>query len=379
MDVDVALKTEVSTGFRAAKVIGMFDVPRDATQVVQIKAHLPIEDRDWQVGAIIGASGTGKTTIAATAWPNGHLISGDYSWGESTLLDDFPAELTPDDIVGFLTAVGFSSPPAWLRSYHVLSTGQKFRADVARALSGTRPTASTHDGPIVFDEFTSTVDRTVAKAVSNAVGKHVRRGNRQFVAVSCHKDFIPWLQPDWVFDTDYSEFTWGCNQRPGIRMVVREGLREAWGLFRTHHYLTGTMSRSTRVFLAYIKIEDEEERLAGFLGILPSPGHKGWWRAHRFVVLPDLQGLGIGNRFQELVAETLWVNERKRYRIVTSAPGVVKYAVRNPNKWRMSMAPKMKPVTGKTSTTYKRGGKPTLTSAGRLTTTLVYVPEELRR
>lgn len=55
---------------------------------------------------------------------------------------------------------------------------------------------------VVFDEFTSVVDRKVAQTASLAVSKAVRRAEKQFIAVSCHYDILDWLEPDWVFDTN---------------------------------------------------------------------------------------------------------------------------------------------------------------------------------
>ena len=50
---------------------------------------------------------------------------------------------------------------------------------------------------IVFDKFTSTVDRTVAQIGSIAVSKAVRKhSGKQFIAVSCHSDILDWLEPD---------------------------------------------------------------------------------------------------------------------------------------------------------------------------------------
>src|SRR5262249_45512724 len=146
-----------------------------------------------------------------------------------------------------LSAVGLSSPPSWIKPYQVLSNGEKFRCDLARALlqgSGERiqgsagktniehPTSnaerrtekaewSEHQRLVVFDEFTSVVDRTVARIGSAAVSRAIRSGllspatsppvttppnpqspipNPKFIAVSCHYDVLPWLEPDWVLD-----------------------------------------------------------------------------------------------------------------------------------------------------------------------------------
>jgi len=74
------------------------------------------------------------------------------------------------------------------------------RVDVARALCLPREL-------VVFDEFTSVVDREVAKIASFAISKAVRRQNgRKFVAVTCHYDVVDWLDPDWFFCTDTMEF-----------------------------------------------------------------------------------------------------------------------------------------------------------------------------
>jgi ABC-type ATPase with predicted acetyltransferase domain len=73
------------------------------------------------------------------------------------------------------------------------------RVDIARALCLDKPL-------IVFDEFTSVVDREIAKVSAFAISKTVRRSKKRFVAVTCHYDVVDWLEPDWVFCTDTMEF-----------------------------------------------------------------------------------------------------------------------------------------------------------------------------
>lgn len=374
MKAVIKRSTPITPTFRTAKVQGLYDIPTKESDELQLTVDLPIEDKPWQIGVITGASGSGKTTIASELFADSYRTSGEYAWGSGSIVDAFKKDMTPQQITSVLTSVGLSSAPAWLRPYGVLSTGQQFRADLARALS------EVEDGPIVFDEFTSTVDRTVAAAVSVSVAKAVRRGDGQFVAVTCHRDVVEWLEPDWVYDTDSSRFIWGSVQpRPQISLVVREGAREAWPLFRNHHYLTASLSPAARVWLTYVRLGDsDEERLAGFFSILPVAGHKGWWRFHRSVVLPDFQGMGIGTASQEAICESLWVNEKKRMRSTTSSPALVEHRRRSP-KWALASAPRMNAVTGKTSTVNTgEGGSRMVTSAGRLTTNWVYLPEEVR-
>jgi ABC-type ATPase with predicted acetyltransferase domain len=58
----------------------------------------------------------------------------------------------------------------------------------------------------VFDEFTSVVDREIAKVAAFAISKAVRKTAKKFVAVTCHYDIIDWLEPDWVFYADTMSF-----------------------------------------------------------------------------------------------------------------------------------------------------------------------------
>lgn len=221
---DITLSSPTPKSFRAAKVEGMFDVPHAEEQRVRLAGDIPLESLgDWSVGAIVGASGAGKSSVATEVF--GPDVVKGFDWREDCLLDDFGPDLTPKEIVLALSSVGLSSPPVWLRPYRVLSTGQKFRADLARALIENK-------GVVVYDEFTSVVDRQVAKATSVSVAKHVRRYNRRFVGVSCHKDILPWLEPDWVFDVDTMDFSKERLRRPELRIEIREGKRTDWPRFR---------------------------------------------------------------------------------------------------------------------------------------------------
>ena len=74
------------------------------------------------------------------------------------------------------------------------------RVDIAQALCLDEPV-------IVFDEFTSVVDREIAKVSAFAISKAVRRSKKKFIAVTCHYDVVDWLEPDWVFCTDTMEFS----------------------------------------------------------------------------------------------------------------------------------------------------------------------------
>lgn len=178
--------------FRVQSVIGAFDL--DLQHINEhFEGNIDIENKNWNVGLIVGGSGTGKSTIAKEIFKNNYIKGFDYN--AKSILDDMPKNKSIKEIELAFTSVGFSSPPSWLKPYSVLSNGEKMRVDLARALLEDKEI-------IVFDEFTSVVNREVAKVTSYAISKAVKKQNKKFVAVACHKDIIEWLEPDWIYDTD---------------------------------------------------------------------------------------------------------------------------------------------------------------------------------
>src|SRR5262249_24441579 len=159
-------------------------------------------------------------------------------------VDGFPADLGIKDIAGLLCSVGFSSPPSWLKPFRVLSNGEQFRVNVARTLAE-------HPDLAVVDEFTSVVDRAVAKVASAAVQKAVRRRGQKFIAVTCHHDVAEWLEPDWFYQPATGEFVAGrLLRRPPLELEVVRVHRSAWKLFKPHHYLTGRQHPAAYCFMA---------------------------------------------------------------------------------------------------------------------------------
>jgi ABC-type ATPase with predicted acetyltransferase domain len=163
----------------------------------RFRGSLPLEDFEWQIGVIVGRSGSGKTSIAKQLFPDAYVR--EFAYKSKCVLDDFPQELETGEITKMLCSVGFASPPDWLKSYDSLSQGEKMRVDIARALCLDK-------SMVVFDEFTSVVDREIAKVSAFAISKAVRRSTKKFIAVTCHYDVVDWLDPDWVFCTDTMEF-----------------------------------------------------------------------------------------------------------------------------------------------------------------------------
>ena len=187
---DIVKKSDVTATYRVARIMGDFDVKSDHTHE-HFVGTIEMPDK-WQIGVIWGGSGTGKTTIARELF--GDDVIQNFEYTAKSVIDDMPKKATVDEIEKAFYAVGFGSVPSWLKPYSVLSNGEKMRVDLARAML--------ERDFFVFDEFTSVVDRNVAKTSCIAVSNAIRHSNKQFIAVTCHEDVVEWLQPVWVFCTD---------------------------------------------------------------------------------------------------------------------------------------------------------------------------------
>jgi ABC-type ATPase with predicted acetyltransferase domain len=190
---------ETDDSFRTKSIMSQYGL-HDRKIVERFIGDLPLEGREWSIGVIVGNSATGKTTIAREIFPQSYING--FVYDQKNVLLDMPKSKTLEDITRVFTSVGFSSVPSWLKPYRVLSNGEKMRVDMARAILEEREM-------VVFDEFTSVIDREVAKIASWALSKCVRRIGKKFIAVTCHYDVIDWLEPDWVFDTNTMTFSDG--------------------------------------------------------------------------------------------------------------------------------------------------------------------------
>lgn len=193
---DIVKNVNPDETFRVNSIINNFDL--DVQHIHEhFSGNIDIENTDWNVGLIVGGSGTGKSTIAKQCFGAAYIKG--YEYNSKSVIDDMPKDKSIKDIEKTFTSVGFASPPSWLKPYDVLSNGEKMRVDLARSILEDREL-------IVFDEFTSVVNREVAKTSSYAISKAVRKQGKKFIAVACHRDIIDWLEPDWIYDTDEKHF-----------------------------------------------------------------------------------------------------------------------------------------------------------------------------
>ncbi|MHA6556192.1 GNAT family N-acetyltransferase [Corynebacterium pyruviciproducens] len=272
--------------------------------------------------------------------------------------------MSTKEITKLFTAVGLGSVPAWVRPYNTLSNGEKFRANMARAIAETTPGSVT-----VIDEFTSVVDRQVARITSHCVQKQIRRdASKKFVAVTCHFDVEEWLQPDWVYNVQTQKFVWRSVQpRPQIKLNLYECSTKVWQIFAPHHYLSSKILANAHCYIA--TLEDGTPVAFTSYRHFPHPKIKDMKMMHRTVVLPDFQGLGISERITQIVAQML---SEKGYRVRrTIAHPIVVHACAKSKRWKLARG-KQKKIPRTTTKTTMAAGQ--LDSRQLTTYSFQYVP-----
>lgn len=293
MKIEVHNRCPHYTSYRAARVQSLFNA--ETGQAFDLEAELDIDDDDWGVGVIVGPSGSGKTSMGRKVLGEAALWDGGEWPHDAPIVDAIDPEGDFDGVTAALAAVGLGSVPSWLRPYHVLSNGEKFRAELARIIAE-RP------DQVVIDEFTSVVDRQIAKIGALAFQKAWRRTGGKAVLLSCHYDVLDWLEPDWIFDTATGNFERAkpgrrLRRRPRFEVEVRQVDGSWWNLFEPHHYLKLPRMVACRYFVGFVDGEP-----VAHLGIAPKL-EVGGVRACRMVIMPEWQGAGVGLRFLNALME----------------------------------------------------------------------------
>jgi GNAT superfamily N-acetyltransferase len=319
--------------YRAARVKSLFNAESGAN--FSLDAELPIEGSDWRIGVVVGPSGSGKTSMGRQVFGPDAIYEPDWP-ADRPIVDAIAADGDFNAVTAALAAVGLGDVPAWLRPYAVLSNGEKFRATLARLVAEAPEQA-------VVDEFTSVVDRQIAKIGALAFSKAWRRTGGQVVLLSCHYDILDWLQPDWVYDTATAKFhgRW-LQQRPRFELDIWQTDWRYWPLFEPHHYLKVPRMIASRCYVGAVEDEPVCHLAVGTKNV----GRKGVEaRACRLVVMPEWQGAGVGLRFLNQICQ--WQLEghdsarlpgRKLTTIFhTSHPGLCAALRRSP-RWRQVSA-----------------------------------------
>jgi ABC-type ATPase involved in cell division/GNAT superfamily N-acetyltransferase len=321
--MNIQLKSKIINDEYTRFVYDSFDIQNQDETYVSIPMFLgEAKTFDWNIGVILGSSGSGKTTILKTI---GELKDVKFD-KEKPLISNF-SWLKPEEAAFLLSSIGLSSVPTWLRPFHTLSNGEQYRAKLAYLVS------SSKDGDVILvDEYTSVVDRDVAKAMSFALQKYIRKLNKKIILACCHYDILEWLMPDWTCSPQKGGALERCDyrRRPEISLQISRVEYDAWNFFKKHHYLTEDVSKSCKFYLF-----EWNGKPIGINAVIPQPsGHfKNGVRESRIVVLPDYQGLGLGYKISEFTA-AIYKQSGYRYFTKTVHPALGKYRDKIKSIWK---------------------------------------------
>jgi GNAT superfamily N-acetyltransferase len=217
--------------------------------------------------------------------------------------------------------------------------------------------------PLIVDEFAAGLDERAALALGSGITQYLARGEGaaleeeaalELLLVACRSDFLRRgaLEPGWIAETGGAAVRVGAPRgrfaaaavpspplaalsltsftvdAPKLVLELRPCAARRWESFKGHHYKSEALSPRARAFVvvllrrgaAHGAARGAAEELVGFAAAIPhigmqrgrggaaggagaERGGSATWRAHRTVVLPHWQGLGIGGVISEAMGE----------------------------------------------------------------------------
>ena len=233
---------------RASIVMDHFGIDfEQGRHVIAEGLELPVRPGD--VVLFTGPSGSGKSSLLRAAADELRKAAGPGSdpvvdidrldLGSQILIDAVPGSV--DEALHLLSSCGLGEAQVLLRTPAELSEGQRYRFRLALAVA--QPGAW-----VLADEFTATLDRTLARVIAYNVQRLARRTGRGFLLATTHEDIVEDLAPDVhvrcrlegeveIAADEYPRT--GCKQTP----VPTEGVSRDWSAAR----LPGSDRKKTRV------------------------------------------------------------------------------------------------------------------------------------
>jgi GNAT superfamily N-acetyltransferase len=135
-------------------------------------------------------------------------------------------------------------------------------------------------------------------------------------------------------------------------------------MFRQYHYLSGSLARHARCYVAVY-----QNKPVAFVAVMHIHMRSRYFRVHRLVVLPDYQGIGLGKRLLNFIAELYTSQTKAPFYIVTSNPQIVRG---NMASWRVR---RVGHVKRSGENTRMNGEIKSSVSAKRISVTLQYKPK----
>ena len=139
-------------------------------------------------------------------------------------------------------------------------------------------------------------------------------------------------------------------------------------MFRQYHYLSGSLATTARCYTAVYK-----DKPIAFIAVAHIRMKSRYYRVSRLVVLPDYQGIGVGKRLLNFIAELYTLQTKMPFYILTSNPQIIRGITQNWKTVRFGHASK-----GKGNTRINNGLRSSL-SRNRLTVSMQYLQDSSQK
>ena len=329
-NVEVILQSEIFNNFRCKMACDSLDIDIQKKSVHHLKIDNINIPENWNVGIVYGASGSGKTTLLKKLFGD-HVFDIKIN-DDLPIINQLPENLTYDECASILNGIGLTSVPCWVRPVKTLSNGQRARAEAALLMTQNKEF-------VAIDEWTSVVDRTVAKAMSHCIQKFARKFNKKIILLSCHHDIIEWVNPDWLIDCNNQTFNLPLSKdfffkrREQLKFDIREVNKSTWKYFSKYHYLSDNLPGGS-IYTFGLFHNDIQIGFQCFANYVPPvKGKKRIYHSNRTVIHPDYSGLGMGITLINLTSK--YMIENYDYKIMAKFSSLPVYkAMIKQKQWK---------------------------------------------
>jgi GNAT superfamily N-acetyltransferase len=134
-------------------------------------------------------------------------------------------------------------------------------------------------------------------------------------------------------------------------------------MFRQYHYLNGSLGAGVRCYTAVY-----QSKPVAFIAVACVRMKAKYYRVSRLVVLPDYQGIGVGKRLLNFIAELYSSQTKMPFYILSSNPQIIRG---NLNGWKITRFGHVS--RGKGNTRINNEIRTSL-SRNRITVSMMYEP-----
>ena len=99
-------------------------------------------------------------------------------------------------------------------------------------------------------------------------------------------------------------------------------------MFRQYHYLNGKLGAGIRCYAVLY-----QNKPIAFIAVACTKMKAKYYRVSRLVVLPDYQGIGVGKRLLNLIAELYTSQTKMPFYILTSNPQIIRGSMKS---WKIT-------------------------------------------